>query len=523
MLHNGSVISRRRFLSASAAAPVGWPAWAASADSAPGLRLEYAATAPPKVPSPLDVRSPARIVVEIGGSGAGGRCCIGLQVLLDQQPCLLPLALWTGDTSAYLRHREVLRLPAYPGRIGNDGNGWSLSVDGRAAYSARTAGSIPETRGSSRGLPWVTYRHTLHPDWRQGPLDGPSELWMLPSAAHPRPGDLGVEEVTASGSLDGWLTRLGAVGPVAASAVDLADLPFGEFVREVDAHFLEPFALRKYPGAAAQAGASDPMHLSAADLASYRGRREHRLSGIMLVAVDASVSRDSVEPILPPPCEAPETAVVRVMAVRGLDDPGLDEAWLFANCLLEGRRAWYAASHVRGTFAGSEFGREVLGYPTRAGSVAATVGASQFSASITQGGAGLCFATGFYGGFSTGTSLADMSVVTLRLGNGAGGGNPKGEIMVQPWRFQGLRMPIRRESLHTSFPPAERGSRATVWNRMGPANAYWALVFDSATMQRLPAAVIAEIENPAPYYRDRCGGRLPWVRTESDEDRDASD
>lgn len=523
LLHNGSVITRRHFLSAGLAAPVAWPALAAAPGDSSGLRLEYTASSPPRVPPPLVLESPATAVVEIGGSGPSARCSIGVRVSLGGEPCLLPLAVWADEFPTYLRHREALHLPAYRGKIERDGGGWSLTVDGRRVYSARP-GATPPAAGGGRGSPpWATYRHALHADWRRGPIDGAAELWVLPPAQGSSQGELRVGELTATGDLCGWLTRLGAAGPVSAAAAAVTALPDAGFAREVDAEALAPFALRNYPGGAAQVGVPDTTYLDPPSLAAYRGRPEQRLPGLMIVAVDAAVAREPVEQLLPPPCEAPETAVVRIMALRGLDDPSLDEAWLFANCLLEGRKVWYAASHIRGTTTGAEFGREALGYPTTAGSVTATLGASQFSASVERDGMGLCFATGFYGGFSTGTSLADMTVAALRLRPGAAGQERRGEIVTQPWRFQGLRKPVRRESLVATFHAAESGYAPAAWNRVGPANAYWAMVFDSAVMQRLPGAVVAEVENPGPYYRDRCRGRLPWQRPGTDEDQEASD
>ena len=523
MLHNGCVITRRRFLAAGAAARVAWPGLAAGSDSPAGLRLEYETSSPPEVPPPLELESPPRLIAEIGATAEGARCSLGLRVTLDGEPCLLPLAMWTGDPRNYWRCREMLRLPAFPGRVEWDGDRWSLGVAGRTAYSARPATPPEEPAQGQPGLPWVTFRHALHADWRQGPLDGPVELWVLAPSGDTVSRRLPLDAVATTGSLDRWLARLGASGPVSASAVSGSEARTGKLAHEMDAKSFEPFSLRNYPAGSPGAGLADTSYLEPADLDAYRDRREVRLSGVMLVAVDASVASASVESLLPPPCVAPDTAVVRVMSVRGLDDPGLDEAWLFAQCVVEGKRFWYAVSHVRGAIAGSEFGREILGYPTTEGSVTVTLGASQFSSTVSRAGSNLYHAAGFYGGFSTGTSLADMPVAALRLRWGTGGAQPKGELVTQPWYFQGLRKPVRRESLYASFPAAEGDARASAWNRMGPANAYWAMVFDSATMQRLPGTVVAEVELPGPFYRDRCNGRLPWESPGADREQDSSD
>ncbi len=507
MLHNGSVLDRRQLLLAGAGLPGTLHGLAAPTAGPGGLRLEYDASNPPEVPPPLRIQVPARMVLEFSRIGDVTTCTLALRVALENEQCLLPVALWTADLAYYRRAREALHLPARLGDVGWAAGRWSLEVAGRESYKVRTGEGPAELKEAAPPLPWVTYRHSVEPDWRRGPLgENPAELWMLRPGEDVSTGQLATEGLATSGDLGGWLSRFGASGPVSATAVGPLKEPEPEFGLTVEAADFEPFALRNYPGDSLGMPPLATTFLEPNGLEAYRNRQEIRLSGVMIASIDAAVDRDAVAPLLPPPCRAPDTAVVRVTGVRGLDDPGLDEAWLFAECELEGQRAWYALSHVRARISGSELGREVLGYPTVLGTTGATLGASRFGVSVSRHGAQLYEGGGFYGGFSTGTSLADMRVAALRLRHRPRQSRPAGEIVIQPWYYQGLRKPVSRESLFSSF---EAGP-ASAWSGIGPARAYWAIVFDSATLQRLPGTIVAEVDDVGPYFRDRCDGRLPW-------------
>ncbi len=510
MTHNGCVTDRRRFLATCAAAPAIRRALQAARPRPPGLRLEFQASAHPPVPPPLRIDPPPRLLVEFSDTSRGAACSLDLRVLLNGEPCRLPLAMWTGNDQFHWHAREAANLPAYRGSVTWSEGRWTLSVSGRTAFEARPG---PRSGGAAEleELPRATFAYALEPNWGLGPLGRrPVELWLLRERGGASPLALDLAGIAAEGDLDGWLSKLGASGPVSATGTGLAGDPAATFAQDVDPAAFEPFALRNYPEASGALALVDTSRLQPEEIEAYRERPETRLSDLLLVSVDATVDAAAVKALLPPPCIAPRTAVVRALAVRGLESPGLDEAWLLAQCSVDGSRAWYAVSHVRGAVAGAAFGREVLGRPTRRGSVTTVLGASQFAASAWRGEQGLFHAEGFYGGFSTGTSLAEMPVATLRQRPGPAAGQRRGEIVLQHWYFQGLRKPVRRESLNLSFPATGSGVAPDAWNRLGPAKAYWAALFDSATMQRLPGEAVAQIEDVSPYYRDRCDGRLPW-------------
>ena len=509
MLHNGFVIGRRRFLAASAALPFAARSIARAEASAEGLRLTYKVASPPKLPPPLELGPEARLEIEFQGSGSAARCSLGLQVLLDGKPHLLPLAIWTEDPQAYWRMREALHMPASRGVVRRTGDAWTLAAAGREEFSARITPPDAEADSSAEDRPWLSYRHQLSPTWADGPLgDQPVELWRLPAASSAAPAHLTPAET--SGKLGGWLAKLGASDPISSHVVPERSERKQEFVRHVAASDFEPFALRNYPRGTLGLPELDTQFSGRADLEAYRGQSRVRLAGLLIVSVDCVANPHVVERLVPAPCIADPNALVRVMTIRGLNDPSLDEAWLLARCGIDGQRAWYAISHLKGSLAGSEFGREVWGYPTQDGTAHALLGANRFTSSVMRGTRSLYRADGSYGGFSTGTSLNEMLVVTLRPKIGAGSEPRSGELLLQPWYYQGLRKPLSRQSLYAAFTAPPEGAVVNPWNRMGPVDAYWADIYDDADLQRLPAALAGQVPDIAPYYRDRCDGQLPW-------------
>ena len=501
------MVGRRRFLKAGATAPLALRGIVTGEEAPTRLTLDYEIGNPPPTPPGLRLDSPARAVIEFSGSGATAQCSLGVRVTLEGEPCVLPLAVWTGDRHTYWRMREAARLPAFRGDVRSSGTEWSLALAGRRAFLARPGPADGTAPRAEPEAPWLAYKYALAADWTKGPLaEGPVQLWSLrPESSAPAVALTAGASETA-GDLGGWLTRLVASGPVAAMSGGVPAASIERFEREVSRSEFEPFAFRIYEGGSFGVPPDTGLATTRA-LDAYRRRREIRLAGLVIVSVDCYANPAVIEGLLPPPCIAGRDSSLRVLAMRGLDDPSLDEAWLLAGCSLEGARVWYAISHVRSSLGGTEFGREVLGYPTKGGSAQAFLGGNRFAASVARQGKLAYQAEGSYGGFSTGTTLAEMTVATLRLGPASGNRRRSGEIVIQPWYYQGLRKPVQRAGLDASF-PASGGS--DVWATMGPVHAYSAMVMDGAGMQRLPGRPVAAVSDVGPYYRERCDGRLPW-------------
>lgn len=518
MRHNRAVIGRRRFL-AGGAALLASRGSAPSAETPPRLRLAYPASATARwLPPPLRPDRPERLLLEFGAEADGTFCQLALQARRNGEACLLPVAAWTADSRVYWRARESLGLPVFRGDVRWSAGQWTLTVNGREEFAVRV-----DSRGAADGPelpapPRMAYRYALDPDWRQGPLAAPPpELWrQLARPAAPLVG-IPVANLRTGGSLDGWLPRFNAAAPEAAGlARETAQTPFPgvseTFVRTIAPAEFEPFAFRAYRAGSLGLAPPRPGPAAPADLEAYRGRREIVLANLLIVSVDLVAFGADFADAVPPPCGLAPHPRIRVLTVRGLDDPDLDEAWLFVHCSLAGRPVWYAASHLRPSLDGAAFGREVFGYPTQGGQVDAALGANRFGSGARSQGRSLFQAAGAYAGFSTGTALGSMQVATLRLWPGSGDRSRSGELVIQPWYYQGLPKPVRLESVEARFPQAGIAQSALgVWPRVGAARPLEAAVFDTAVMQRRPGAVMAEVPNVDAYYRDRCEGTLPWA------------
>ena len=529
MRHNGAVIGRRRFLASGATLPGALRCLARDQDESPRLRLVYAASAATSwLLPPLAVDPPPRVVLDFQDSESGAICQLALQVRFEGEPCLLPLAVWTDDRHLYWRARESLWLPVSRGAVQWNHGRWTLAVDGRETFLAQADLGVPSTESRLPDLPQMIYRLSLAPDWPQGPLGaGPAELWRVRATQSLPSRGIPAGSVVTSGGLEGWLPKLGASEPIAASLGGGSmphRMPQPEFVSLLDSACLEAFAFRSYRSGSLGLLPREAAAVTERELDVYRRQDEILLSGLLIVSVDLVADSAALAGRLPPPCGLAEHPLVRVLALRGLDDPSLDEAWLLIQCSLEGRQVWYAASHLRPDLDGSEFGREVLGYPTQDGHADVILGASYFTAGARRQGRTLFRASGICMGFSTGTTLDDLEVAALRLRPRSSTRPRGGELIVQPWYYQGLRRRVQPSTVDAAFPDSgTAGSALDAWTRLGAIRTYSATVTDSADMQRLPGAVVSEIEEVGPYYRDRCDGRLPWERQGAGGRQTASD
>ncbi len=514
------MFNRRQFLGVAAAAALP----AAAADDLSAVRLCFAADADKlieAIPVPLQPTEPGRVVIEFRNGATGARCQIAAVVDLHGEKYLLPLAVWISNPFELRTAREFLGLPAFAGDIEIGGGAFGLQIAGTELFRVAVGGEAEPAPGVDR-LSVLTYRYLLQPDWRKGPLDtgAPVELRRLSAGSNADWGTLPKDAATTAGTFDGAFSRLGVSKPIAVAVRRswLTDTqPAREFVEAVAAPAFEPFAFRAYFADALGLVPPTPARIRARTGASaveaYRSRRETVVEGVTIIDVEVAVNREKHAALLPPGCQATLRPSLKLLAVRGLDDPALDEAWLLAYCLFDNRAVWYAVSHLKPSPVGSEFGREVFGYPTKTGQVDSFISPVGFGATLRRHGRTLLHVEGGFEGFSTGTSLAQMEVVALRLRPGFHNSPRAGELVVQSWYYQGLRKRIASNSLRFDFPrPAAGAANAglNAWHEFGPARVAAVSIIDGGALQRTPARAAARVDDIEPYYRDRCDGKLPW-------------
>lgn len=516
------MLDRRQFMGAAAAAALP-PAAAAREWSA--LRLRFAADADKLrqvVPPPLRPIEPGRVVVEFDNGPDGAQCRLAAVVDLRGEKCLLPLAVRIADPFALRAAREFLGLPAFAGAVAIDGGVFSLRVGGTELFRAAIGGKVEPSPAAAQHPPVLTYRCLLHADWRRGPLDAraPVELRRLAGGSDAGWKTLPVEAAAVSGTFGGAFPLLGVSKPIAVAVrgghpADAQPPP--EFVEAVPAAAFEPFAFRTYDGDALGLVPPPPgrirLRAEAREIEGYRGRRETVAEGVTIVEVEVAVNPERHAALLPPGCRATLRPLLKLFVQRGLDNPALDEAWLLAYCLLADRAVWYAVSHLKPSTSGAEFGREVFGYPTKAGEVDAFVSPLGFGATLRRRGRTLAHTEGGFAGFSTGTSLAQMEIAALRLRPAFCGSPRQGELVAQSWHYQGLRKRVDARTLQFDFPRPADGAANTgfdAWHRFAPGRVTAVSIIDGGALQRTPARVAARLDDIDPYYRGRCDGSLPW-------------
>jgi hypothetical protein len=205
---------------------------------------------------------------------------------------------------------------------------------------------------------------------------------------------------------------------------------------------------------------------------------------------------------------------LRMLALRvdagDLSPQPFQEVWLFSYGLLEKERVWYALSHIVTSGGDVTFGRETFGYPSRLGEVEVVATPTNFSVLGRRHGRDLVYAEGWQQGFSTGTSLLQMRVAGLRAGPFGSTQPVGGELIVQPWHFQGQLSQVLPESIGFEFPePQSRNGVTDPWFEFNPVRVAAVSVMHYGSMQREPGQTVAQWPDFQPFYRERCDGILP--------------
>lgn len=437
----------------------------------------------------------------------------------------LPVGVYASNDRARSVAREAQGLPAKDAKIQLD-----LSAGEIAATIVRrdeTLFSFQSKPGDDTGAPDLEPLFapvfSLEPDWRQGVVRAEgAELWKLESAAKAgrllteieadlpfaSPGDplaeLPIEEL-----LGAWLL----VGPEDAEPSKIADLDAEALAAWAPLRFDRPVERERFWMPAGWREESTAFRLSEDEIARYQSRKEIILDPMEVVEIDVMVAREAHEALVPPVCRTAGRPMIKFLGLRvgasDLSPVPFSELWMFAFTITANRMAWYAVSHIVGPGGDLTFGRDVYGYPSKSGDPEIVVTPIDFSLAATRMGRELIFADGGYRGFSTGTSLAQLPMVSLRAKPGGQGA----ELVYQMWTFQGRRNRVDPASFQMGLPDSDAPGlelKPDPWYELGATQPALLSVMENAVMQRAPGQVVAEVPDFEPFYRERCDGVLPW-------------
>ncbi len=478
---------------------------------------------------------------------------------------MLALGAVTDHDWARINAREHLGLNAKDGavKLERDGKKVSASCSRHGSLLHRVETVITDRAADSlsgwreTGYGAFVYHYRPNPDWPNGLLSEESaELWKVagndggypaesPRASTPQVGDIsqtrfewGSPSVSDPYSEFPVREFVGAsyrelTSADAASWQERADRPETVFIQAVPKEAFQSWALLNYDRpqkdraknrpkeetAPRSSRRVSPVKLTSEELAGYRSNKEMALRSVNMVDFQIAVNATSHAEVLPPPCAPGSRPVLRVLALRvessDLSFRPFHEAWLFAYCRVAGRPLWYALSHIVSEDGDVLHGRETFGYPSLHGKIDAMVTTEGFSLSGFRLGREFVRGEGTVRGFSTGTSLARINIVGLRAGPFQQGESPRGELVAQPWFFQGRRLYGDPKTAKLEFPASKAPGgigRPSPWFDFAPFQLISAAGIEDVGMQRGPGRVVAQVPDFTPYYRERCDGLLPGER-----------
>ena len=382
-----------------------------------------------------------------------------------------------------------------------------------------------------------TYEYNLDPDWRQGLRADKVGLWSFPAvptpeesviqtcdlestkleSQHPSP----LDPITEFPVLE-ILEVTYQEGTTIPEAISLSHKP--RFVTGIDNAAFSPSSLINYDRPHTNRRPWQPegwpnettaFKLSAPEIERYASRNEVRLGPFDMLDIrltTAGIKND----ILPPPVRSGTRPALRILVMRveesDLSPVPFTEAWLFAFGAVGNERGWFGLSHIVSDDADLTFGREVYGYPSKLGSSELVVSFADFAARCVRNGREFFNARGLLQGIPTGTSLSQLPVLGLRRTRTGPSGAPIGEIVAQPWHFQGRHFTVDRSTVQVSLPePASEDPVTDPWFEFNPVRVAAISVMTNGTMQRSPGRVIAPVSSFESYYRERCDGAIPGI------------
>ena len=468
---------------------------------------------------------------------------IRLAVQHDAKPAWFEPIRWTNHDWLRIWEREHLRRNTKHAEIDFAVEGATITASlARKGFRLNRVETLRSDQTVEQSEPpaardTFTYGYNVDPNWRQGLNADKLGLWSIPALAapaertirncdlhstkvefqHPSPLDP-IAEFPALEILEATYQE-GATKPEA-----LSDSRKLRFVTGISSPAFRPSSLIRYDRPHTNRRPWQPegwpnestaFKLSAPEIERYQSRKEVRLGPFDMLDVRLTTGGIKSD-ILPPPAQSGIRPALRVLVMRveesDLSPVPFTESWLFAFGAVENTRGWFALSHVASDDADLTFGREVYGYPSKTGSSELAVSFNDFAARCVRRGREFFSAQGQLRGFPTGTSLSQLPVLGLRRTRTGPSGTPIGEIVAQPWHFQGRHFTVDRSTVQVALPePADDSAVTDPWFEFNPVRVTAISVVTNATMQRSPGRIVAPVPNFESYYRERCDGIIPGI------------
>ena len=483
-----------------------------------------------------------------------------VSVKRGERPGWLLLGAATDHARWRIRGREFEGLPLKDGDIElqRDGAAAKASFGRRGAAVQQIETVLTDSspaRGAADPLPAFFFDYRLHYDWNLSLIDPVTpqlvEFGSIDIAGSPESGGAGAFRRVCD--LERTVVKL----PEATPLDPLAELPVIEILEAAYQEAANPLPALLTGGSEAKSGmaesveaadlerwcvlrydrpiernrawmpdgwrkTSSAFRLSDAEVEQWRGRKEVIVDPVDIIDIQLMAGRELHAELVPPPCRGGIRPILRLMALRvdssEISPEPFDELWLFASCLVENRWAWYSLAHIAGPGGDVIFGRETFGYPSKPGDVSTVLRPDGFDLAAQRLRRKFVSVTGSTSGFSMGTSLDEMTVVSLRAGSFRDGGPVKGLLIEQPWYFHGRKLRGVRETLDIALPVVSGDERPAVrdpWFELNPLTPLAAATFEAGGMQRGPGRVVGEVEDVSPYYLERCDGALPNAALDS--------
>jgi hypothetical protein len=449
-----------------------------------------------------------------------------------QQEGWFPVALWTSTDRQRFVAREALGVGANAAEISVDETHARVAIAGAALIELNIGQGTGDALAPD-DRPIFGIQFSAHEDWTEGVVSGAGGVLAI---------DWTSGERTAADAPEVTLKWLRSTPSEPASELPILEVLHAwrltspdsittaigetEAIGTISNSDLAAWSPLRYPRPSIDRVISRPdgwpdqttaLRWTDAESDRWQARRETRFNPVEIIEVNGIISPEVHAQLLPPPCVAGTRPLVKMMGLRFEPEGELpfNELWLMAYCGIGRQGAWYTLAHVVGPGGDLVYGREAFGYPTKSGDPRVVLTPIDCSLSGSRGGREFFYADGAFGGFSTGTTLGRFNILSLRVRPG----QRTGELVLQPWKYQGRRQQVTPITAAMAAPDGESpqgGVRLDPWYDLGPMQIASIAALETGLMQRAPGQVVATVADPAPYYRERCDGVLPWEAEPTD-------